>query len=251
MRVVSRVALLLLAGAMLLDACAKEKWEYVSIGGDFTYAMRWNEAYAAYIEEDLGVEVALTDVSFHSRKTLAEMLGILQTDREFRSLVENAEVITFDVPTESYLGGAQGRYQSDMCGGDDDEQCFRDAHERAIRELRAYLDELAGLANPSDTIVRTFVWGTMDAWLAASFDRKLSDVEAQVFIKHAGLLNEAVRETATEYGLTVIDVAPYYQPDGLGKPPGADIWGRLGATDRAVQIVADLLRAAGYAPLKP
>ncbi|MBE7433697.1 MAG: hypothetical protein HS100_07255 [Anaerolineales bacterium] len=246
-----KFALVSLAGALTLAACAKEKWEYVSIGGDFTYAMRWNEAYAAYIEEDLNVEVTLTDVSFHSRKTLGEMLEILQTDMEFRSLVENAEVVTFDVPTESYLGGAEGRYMSEMCGGDDGEECFRIAHERAVKELRAYLDELTSLANPSNTIVRTFAYGTLDAYLAAAFDTELTEDEVRVFTIHADLMNEAIREIAMEYDITIIDIAPYFQPNGPGTPASEDFVTRLGFTDKAVLTVADLLRAAGYAPLKP
>jgi hypothetical protein len=213
--------------------------------------MRWNETYAAYIEEDLGVDVTLTDVSFHSRMTLADMLEQLQTDQGFRSLVENAEVITFDGPTESYIGGAQGRYMSGMCGGEDDEQCFRDAHERAVSELRLYLDELTSLANPSDTVVRTFVWGTLDAILGAAFDNELTADEMQVFTHYAGLLNEAIRGIATEYNITIIDIAPCFQPNGPGTPPGEEYVTRLGFTDKAVQTVADLLRAAGYAPLKP
>ncbi|GMV33639.1 MAG: SGNH/GDSL hydrolase family protein [Chloroflexi bacterium CFX1] len=246
-----KFALIWLAGALTLAACAKEKWEYVSIGGDFTYAMRWNEAYAAYIEDDLGVEVTLTDVSFHSRKTLGEMLEILQTDMEFRSLVENAEVVTFDVPTESYLGGAEGRYMSEMCGGNDSEECFRIAHARAVKELRAYLDELMKLANPSDTIMRTFLYGTLDAYLAAAFDTELTEEEVRVFTFHADLMNEAIREIATEYNITVIDIAPYFQPNGPGTPASEDFVTRLGFTDKAVLTVADLLREAGYAPLRP
>ncbi len=228
-----------------------EQWEYVSMGGDFTYAMRWNEIYAAYIETDLGVKVTLTDVSFHSRKTLADMLEQLQTDQEFRALVENAEAITFSVPTESYTGGAQGMYLSGICGGEDGEQCLRDSHERAVGQLRIYLDELTSLANPSDAIMWTFVWGTVDAWMGTMFDQKLTDEDARVFIRYADSLNEAIREIAMEYGITVVDIAPYYQPDGLDKQPGDDIFGRVGPTDKAVQIVADLLREAGYAPLKP
>ncbi len=251
MRVVSRVALLLLAGAMLLDACAKEKWEYVSIGGDFTYAMRWNEAYAAYIEEDLNVEVTLTDVSFHSRKTLADMLEQLQTDQEFRSLVENAEVVTVSMPTESYIGGAMGRYQSGMCGGGDDQQCFRDAQARAETEYRLYLDELVSLANPSDTIVRTFTGGSVDAWAMTIWNVEIPEEEMQVFIHHAYVLMDSVREISGEYGITVLDIAPIFQAEGLDQPPGDRYVGSIGVTDEGVQVIADMLLAAGYAPLKP
>jgi hypothetical protein len=234
-----------------LSACAKEKWEYVSIGGDFTYAMRWNETYAAYIEEDLGVDVTLTDASFHSRKTLAEMLEQLQTDQEFRSLVENAEVVTISVPAEAYLGGAQGRYMSGMCGGEDGQQCFRDAHEKAKSELRAYLEELTGLANPSDTIVRTFEYGTVDAWMITLWNVELTEDQIEVFIEQARLLTETIREISAEFGIPIIDVAPIYQPNGLNSPPIEKYVGRIGITDEGVQAVADLLRQAGYAPLRP
>ncbi len=251
MRTASSIASVLLLGALLLSSCAQEEWEYVSIGGDFTYAMRWNETYAAYIEEDLGVDVTLTDVSFHSRKMLADMLEQLQTDLEFRALVESAEVVTVSMPTEAYFGGAMSRYQSGMCGGGDGQQCFRDAQDRAENEYRLYLEELTRLANPSDTVIRSFVWGSVDAWAMTIWGMEIPEEEMQVFIHHADVLMESVRAISEEFGIPVLDIAPIFQAEGLDQPPDDRYVGRIGVTDEGVRVIADLLRAAGYAPLKP
>lgn len=244
MRTVSSVVSVLLLGALILSACAQEKWEYVSIGGDFTYAMRWNETYAAYIEEDLNVDVTLTDVSFHSRKALSDMLKQLQTDQEFRSLVENAEVVTISVPTESYLGGAQGRYMSGMCGGDDGQDCLRESVQNIKDDWTGIIDEIAALRAGAPVLLRVVIIG--DWFYDWEFSDPMTPEEKETLIKYYREVNDFIEQDAARRGIVTVRAFPepyfyeQYPPVEYLTPRAVHFY------EQGSQVIADELRKAGY-----
>ena len=228
-------------------------WDYVAIGGDFTYANGWAEVYAGFLGEDLGVKINFSNQSTHSALSLARWLEQLQTDEQLRQALRGAEIVTFDVPLEAYLAMPFALYHSGFCGGDDGQDCYRERVSELETELPAFLDELVNLAGPSDTLLRTFSIGTIPAYHrgVAGWGPTPTEDDTRVFAEHLNVIAGIIREVCATRKITVIDVSPTLQPDGPESVPREDYLAPLGLTEAGNIAVADLLRQAGYAYSRP
>lgn len=117
MRVVKRLAPLILLGVFILAACAKEKWDVVTLGDSFLARSSIPEQYAAFIAEDLGAEVNLNERAVNGQEP-SVLLENLRADEELRRVVGEAEVIVFDF-SPGWSNSAELKYLVGTCGGDD------------------------------------------------------------------------------------------------------------------------------------
>lgn len=213
-----------------------ESWDYIAIGGDFTYATGWAEIYAGYLEEDLGVKINFSNQSTHSSLTLAGWLEQLRSDDQLRQDLRGADVVTFDVPLEAYLSMPFSLYHSGFCGGEDGQKCYHDRVSQLERDLNAFLEELVSLANPSVTLVRTFSYGSLPAPEPGEEDmwgQTATEEEIRVFAGHLSVIDGIIRQASAAHNIIVVDMGAKLEPDF---PDSA---------------VADLLREVGYVYSQP
>src|SRR3972149_1202700 len=76
----------------LIAATRPRAWDYVAIGGDFTYGHGWDEVFAEHLEEDLGVDLRFQDLGTHDNIRFNRWLERIQTDGDLRRAIEEAEV---------------------------------------------------------------------------------------------------------------------------------------------------------------
>ena len=249
----------LLSAAALLASCSgsgsasqARAWDYVAIGGDFTYGQGWDEIFAEYLEQDLGVDIRFQDLSTHDNITLDRWVERIQGDEELRGAIGDAEVLTFDVQTWAYTTRPGALYQNGFCGGDDGEDCLREALARLEADLRPFMDEIVRLADPSETLVYTFDLGTIFNYhvpqgVGGFTGPAFTEEQARVVAGYDLEAYSTVSQTAEERGFRVIDLVPAFQPDGpFTVPPEEKYFLMLGFSAEGEAVIADLLRQAGH-----
>ena len=236
-----------------IAATHPRSWDYVAIGGDFTYAHGWDQLYAQYLETDLGIPIRLQDLSTHDFITLDRWLERIQSSPELRRSIEDAEVLTYDVQVEAYLARPTSLYEAGFCGGDDGQDCLRQALARLEADIDPFLDELTQLASPSDTIVRTFdlgnmmVYAPLDIGLAAEYLPELSGEETRMWATYQLEAYQIVHKAADARGITSVNLPRIFQPEGpFTVPPDAESFLMLGFSAKGETIIAQMLREAGY-----
>lgn len=240
-----------------IAATRPRSWDYVAIGGDFTYGQSWDQLFAQYLETDLGVPIRFRDLSTHDLITLDRWLERIQSSAELRRAVEEAEVLTYDIQVEAYLAGAMNLYQAGLCGGDDGQDCLREAMARLEADMRSLLDELTRLADPSDTIVRTFDLGNMMVYApldtaAARRLPQLSEEETRTWATYQLEACRLVRKAAEGRGIAIVNLPRLFQPDGpFTAPPDAESFHLLVFSPKGDTIIAQMLREAGYDYYRP
>ena len=111
--------------------------------------------YADMMEQALQVDVHLHDwarANAHSSRLLER----LRTNEELRNDLRGAEVISFQVPIgviveplKTYEFGEPGE-----CGGDDNQECLREAFETYRSDTDAIIAEIVSLRSPTDALIR-------------------------------------------------------------------------------------------------
>jgi hypothetical protein len=184
------------------------------------------DAFAPYIEEDLGVSVRVT--SRHGGMLLAgKVLEWLEAEW-FRGRVRDAEVILFNADRPVW--------------GDSPEDCspetFFDEYKAQLDEI---FDEFIALRGDSPTIIRAFTH-----YITPSSGGYWQEEHIPCWDRY----NSTIHQSAMEHGIPVADFydafnGPNHDEDPVDKgyiAPGAH--GKPTATGLAV--MADVLRALGY-----
>lgn len=113
------------------------------------------QVYAGYLEEDLGIDVAVHSWATNSTRTVANWAEVVRTNQELREDLQKAEVITIwlgwhDVIPKIGLGrGAPCYPQADEV----DLDCLREATDPMQKGFDELLSEIVALVNPAETLI--------------------------------------------------------------------------------------------------
>ncbi len=132
-------------------------WDYVALGDSLAAGVGaergYVDRYAAHLRNDTGARVRVSNFGV-SGQTSSELLDALRGDESMRRAIEGAEVVTFNIGIND-LGRAGAAYEEGTCGGEDGEECLREAVEAVKDNWDAIATELLGLRSTGDTIIRT------------------------------------------------------------------------------------------------
>jgi lysophospholipase L1-like esterase len=223
-------------------------WEMVVLG-DSLVADDYGvlpEAYAARIEEDLGVEVEIQNLAVGG-ETSRSLLANVQKYPWYREPLQGAEVVLISVGGGD-LPRLEKRFFGGECGGADNQDCLRQQFEESQANWDALLDEIASLADPSETLIRPIIPGILE-YYARVYKDQPEDVE--VYNSYVVALYEHMARSCREQGVPVLDLYALY--DGPNADPSlpkiAGTGDGVHVSDEGDAVIAGLLRELGYAPI--
>ena len=213
---------------------APDEWTYVVFGD----SVMWNlqNAYAAAIEEELGVSVTVEDqTSGGSRATeLVEKLGWPFV----RDLVAEAEVITIEVPVHEF---------EDECGMDETtvdgtRACMSRARETIVASADQAIDAITGLRGPDDAMIRVILDHLF--FYGIHLEQGTADVAKEEW----SAMNDAIASIAADHGLTVVSLwEALMGPDGTSEPMAAGlVEDGIHLTPAGIDVATQALVAAGF-----
>lgn len=243
MRAVFRFALFLMLGMMMLAACAKEEWDAVTLGDSFLARSSIPEQYAAFVAEDLNVKVNLHEAAVNGQEP-SVLLENLRTDEELRQMVGEAEVIVFDF-SPSWSNSAELKYLVETCGGDDNQDCLREALKKAKADWNEMADILTELTAGRSVIFHTFIFG--DWPYDGAYKGKLTPEQRTILTNYFHMLQAFQGADALARNMFVHHIFS----EDPGEPPPAEYLqaDELHLSDAGSLIVADMLRGTGYKPV--
>ncbi len=233
-------------------AGAAEEWDYLAIG---PYRMvGYAEDFAAQIEDDLDVKITVHD--WHVRGlTCSSLVTRLRHNQLLRELISGAKVVTFEIPVPFLfpLTGREALYTSlreGTCGGEDNQDCLREALARYEEDVDAVLAELLALRSTSDAIVRAG-----DCCLPAGVSRVWKEQDMYEILRpYWDAANEYAAHSAADHGIPAARVSPLMtELEGEGIPseyeyPDSE-W--EAASETGAAIMASAYGELGYEPLAP
>lgn len=230
---------------LLLSACKAEPWDVVTLGDSFLARSSIPEQYAAFITEDLGVEVNLNERAVNGQEP-AKLLENLRSDEELRQSIRDAEVIAFDF-SPGWGSHADLKYFLGTCGGDDNQDCEREALEQAKADWTEMADIFAELTAGKPVIYHTFIFGN---WPYDGYYKdNITPEERAVLLGYFHEFQAFQEPDALARGMFVHHVFPGEADD---PPPDEYLQAdKLHLSDEGSLVISSLMRGAGYAPLKP
>lgn len=245
MKILVRLTILI-AVLFSLFACApKETWDVVTIGDSFLARSSIPEQYAAFIAEDLGVEVNLNERAVNGQEP-EKLLANLHSDEELRQLIRDAEVIAFDF-SPGWGDHAGLKFTLGNCGGGDNQDCLREALEQAKADWTEMADIFAELTAGKPVIYHTFIFG--DWPFDGYYKDKITPEERAVLLGYFHEFQTFQEADALARGMFAHHVFPGEADD----PPPAEYLqaDKLHLSDEGSLVVSSLMREAGYSPFKP
>ena len=226
-------------------------WTMVTISDSALGKGRWQDdvvaadAYATWIEQDLGVRVAVHPF-FYGGSTSGFVLRQIRSDESLRDALRSADVIVFDVPT----GEAKELCPWDAAGyrpapGTPAEYraCGTQLVASYAADAAAIVDEIVSLRSPADALIRaTDLW---DVFYPTYRAMGLGAVTHDTFVA----LNAGLARAAAARGIPVAQAhSTFMGPDGTTDPVAAgDVQpDQLHLTDQGITKLAGLLRELGY-----
>ena len=223
-------------------------WDYSALGDSLASGVLAQEGYvaryASYANQDTGSNINTINLGvpgWHS----GDLLNAIQTDPVLRNHIANSQVVTWDIGGDD-VANAHDHYTQGTCGGTDNLDCVRTAVISFEQNWSAIITELLTLRGTSDTIIRTM--DIYDPYVA-------SDMQKGIFTTLEPYLDEVnnyIHTTATANGIPVANVHQAFNgADGTQDPvaQGLIATDGLHPNDAGHKVIADQLRALGYAPL--
>jgi len=206
-------------------------WDYVALGDSLAAGVGaergYVDRYAAHLRNGTGARVRVSNLGV-SGQTSSELLYALRGDESMRRAIEGAEVVTFNIGIND-LGHAGAAYEEGTCGGEDGEECLREAVEAVKDNWDAIATELLGLRSAGGTIIRTPGLG-----YTPQAEEKLEHYVSEV--------NRHIASTARSKVVPHVEISAgeiEMSPDGVHP------------NDAGYATIADRLRGLGFAPLHP
>jgi lysophospholipase L1-like esterase len=206
-------------------------WDYVALGDSLAAGMGaergYVDRYATHLRNDTGARIRVTNLGV-SGQTSSELLDALKGDESMRRAIAGAEVVTFNIGLND-LGRAGAAYEEGTCGGEDGEECLREAVEAVKYNWDATVTELLGLRSTGDTIIRTPGLG---------YTPRAED-DLQHYVSE---VNRHIASTTRSKAVPYVEI-----PAGeIGMSPDG-----VHPNDAGYATIADRLRGLGFGPLHP
>ncbi len=206
-------------------------WDYVALGDSLAVGVGaergYVDRYAAHIRNGTGAQVKVSNLGV-SGQTSSELLDALREDESMRRALQGAEVVTFNIGLND-LGRAGYAYEEGTCGGEDGEDCLREAVGALKDNWDAIAAELLGLRSTGNTIIRTPGLGYTP--------RAEDDLE-----HYLSEVNRHIASTARSKAVPHVEV-----PVGeIGMSPDG-----VHPNDAGYATIAGRLRGLGFGPLHP
>lgn len=222
-------------------AVTPETWHYVALG-DATTSTGGEGLIVYYkemLEEDLGVAVELHNWTFRHGGT-GKLLTMLQMDQQMREDLQNADIVTLQVP----MDGLESALRSfDQVPESCDEACLAQAFAEYKADAEQVFDALLTLVDPTETVVRahdTYLFnvtylkekGTLDI-----YNRYWLDAQ-----EHIHTLGEA-------HQIPVAQVYRLFMGPSGNDDPAEKGWmlGITNPSEEGARVMAQLMRELGYA----
>ena len=206
-------------------------WDYVALGDSLAAGVGaergYVDRYAAHLRNDTGARVRVTNLGVGGQ-TSSELLDALRGDESMRRAIEGAEVVTLNIGLND-LGRAGAAYEEGTCGGEDGEECLREAVEALKDNWDAIATELLSLRSTGDTIIRTPGLGYTPR-AEDDLQHYVSEVNRHIASKARSKAVPYVEIPAGEIGMS---------PDGVHP------------NDAGYAAIAERLRGLGFGPLHP
>jgi hypothetical protein len=202
--------------------------------------------YANHIETDLGIEVKVHYWSRGGQGSL-QLLRELRNNEELRNDIREAEIVTFDVSPQ-HFEVMDYAYKDGECGGQDNQDCLREALALVKADTDAIIAEILSLRSTSDTIIRAM---TLPFPLINWFkEESLFEGVHPYWVAY----NQYVVQAASENNIPVARV--YRAFNGPNGDEDFDDKGYSGPdkihpNDAGKVLIAELFRELGYEPLAP
>jgi lysophospholipase L1-like esterase len=206
-------------------------WNYVALGDSLAAGVGaergYVDRYAAHLRDDTGARVRVSNLGV-SGQTSPELLDALREDGSMRRALEGAEIVTFNIGIND-LGRAGDAYESGTCGGEDGEECLREAVGALKGNWDAISTELLVLRSAGKTIIRTPGLG---------YTPRAED-GLQTYVSE---VNRHIASTARSKDIPYVEI-----PVGeVGMSPDG-----VHPNDTGYATIADRLRDLGFGPLHP
>lgn len=224
-------------------------WKYTALGDSLAFGALASQGYvpryASYVNTDTGSNVETTNLGVVGWKS-SDLLSSLQNDQTARGLLQNSQVITFDVGGND-LSGARDSFKSNTCGGADNQDCLRNAVVTFKENWDGIVGQLVALRSTGKTIIRTM--DIYNPFVAADTQAGHLDL----LEGYLDQVNSYIHSSAQAQGISVANVHQAF--NGADGKQDAGAHGLLGVdgfhpNDAGHKLVADQLRLLGYAPLK-
>ena len=226
------------------------EWKLVVLG-DSLVAKDYSilpEAYAAYLKEDLGIDVEIQNLAVGG-ETTRSLLTNVQKYPWYREPLQEAEIVLISVGGGD-LPRMETRFFSGECGGVDNQDCLRQQLAESQAEWDALLVEISSLADPRETLIRPTIPRILEFYARVYKDQP-QDVE--VYNSYVVALYEHMARSCAEQGIPVLDLyalydgpnADPYVPEIPGTGDGVHV------SDEGDEVIAGLLRELGYDPVAP
>ncbi len=206
-------------------------WDYAALGDSLAAGVGaergYVDRYAAHLRNDAGARVRVTNLGVSGQMS-SELLDALRGDESMRRAIAGAEVVTFNIGLND-LGSAGAAYEEGTCGGEDGEECLREAVEAVRDNWGAIATELLGLRSTGDTIIRTPGLGYTPR-AEDDLQHYVSEVNRHIASTTHSKAVPYVEIPAGEVGMS---------PDGVHP------------NDAGYATIADRLRGLGFGPLHP
>ncbi|MEN3339103.1 MAG: hypothetical protein V7647_2779 [Acidobacteriota bacterium] len=255
-------------GAVLLMSYAgggraAEQWNYTALGDSLATGYLAQQGYVSvfegYLQADNMVGVTLYNLA-QNGSTSGRLLNSLRTDSVFRSAVLQSSVITWDIGLVDFKN-ARTTYKSGKCGKADNQDCLRSAVAAFNTNWDGIVVELLNARSVGNTVIRTMTiynpWAGVDAGANTFADIK-EPVETrgndlQVLGYYLDQMNSHIATSSAHYGIPYANVYTAFNGTSGREDPvtkGYITSDGIHPTDSGHRLMADLLRAFGYAPLR-
>ncbi len=215
-----------------------EVWDYLVMGViSRAETSDIPEQYAAYFEQEMGVKVVIHD---QERWEPYQILEHIQTDEALRELVRNAEVITFDFHLE-FLNTPEGLFAGKVCGGEDNQDCLREALQKEKDNFNAVFDQLAELRAGTPVLLRVFIIDDhYYQWVMPGLGLISKPEVAEVLKIYYHDFQKFVEDEGQKRGIVIVRALPdpYFQES---KPPNEWLDGLGHYTEQGSRVITDEL----------